>query len=165
MVSALYGVLLYCGNQREAAGEALSFAQNAAFLVGDMESYEQVRRLLGILQIDSRPRISDPNPASETSASEGKPAVVAFIPSLDGASGAANEYGVPRAMYTRALLHRAMLFADKIAIFPNILTNSNVFVNEILFGGRDELDRFYADFISPVIVHDNPKIEREPLLP
>lgn len=154
VISALYGMILYCGNQLRAAGEALSFAQSAAYLVGDLQTYDLIQELLSTLQLATRAIGATQTPTIEPSASEERRPVIAFIPSLDNVNAKANLYGVPPVLFTRALLHRAMLFADKIAISPNVLTNSNVFVNDILFAGRGEMDRFYLDFLQPIIVHE-----------
>lgn len=144
VISALYGLLLFCGKQQQAAGEALSFAQNAAYLVGDLQPYFMIEDLMGKLGIT---RNSSQLPVPEH---DDTSPVIAFIPSLDNVSAKANLYGVPPALFLRALLHRAILFADKIAIPSNVLANSSVFLNEVLFGGRDEANEFYLSFLHAV---------------
>jgi hypothetical protein len=53
-----------------------------------------------------------------------------------------------------------MLSCDKIAVGSNVIINSSVFVNDILFGGKDQSDQFFLSFIHPIVVHENPNIER-----
>src|SRR5690348_16801566 len=53
VISALYGLLLFSSGQLRAGFEALSFAQNAAYLVGDLESSESTRSLIDILDKSS----------------------------------------------------------------------------------------------------------------
>lgn len=159
VLSALYGVLLYCAGQDQAAKEILSYARNAAYLVGDLQSHQMVSELISGLPFAARH-----SPASSPTKAQYKPdsSILAFLPSLDNVSAKANQYGIPPGLFARAMLHRAMLFADRIAVSSNVLTNSAVFVNEILFGGREELSSFYLEFLQPVIVSDNPN-EAQPI--
>ncbi|KAM0715007.1 hypothetical protein Q7P37_009472 [Cladosporium fusiforme] len=164
VLSALYGVLLYCGEQQRAAKELLSYARNAAYLVGDLQSHQMIGGLIASLPFsaqDSPASSSTPSPTKMQHTIDGP--VLAFLPSLDNVSAKANQNGVPPGIFVRALMHRAMLFADRIAVNSNVFTNSAVFINEILFGGREELNEFYLDFIQPVIVSDNPS-ETSPIL-
>ncbi|KAF2766269.1 hypothetical protein EJ03DRAFT_354095 [Teratosphaeria nubilosa] len=156
VISALYGLTLFHGQQRQAAGEALAFAQNAAFLVGDLQSHQALKSLLSTLTITNR----TPAPLPSTPTSSPSTAIHAFIPALDNVNSKANLYGVPPALFLRALLHRAMLFADKIIVSSNVIVNSNVFVSEILFGGRDVAEAFYLHAIRPIVVHEDPDMRR-----
>jgi hypothetical protein len=159
-VSALYGLLLYCGCQQRPAKELFSYARNVAYLVGDLQSYQMVGTLIASLPFSARDLpISSP---TKTRQMPGGP-ILAFLPSQDNVSAKANQYGVPPGIFVRALLHRALLFADRIVIGSNVLINSAVFVDEILFGGRGKLNSFYLDFLQPVIVSDNPE-EAQPIL-
>jgi hypothetical protein len=146
----LYGLLLYCGGQQRAAGEALSFAQNAAYLVGDLESFQLTRKLIDGFKLRNSSHQSQ-QPKTETGDVQPGPSAIAIIPSLDNVNAKANQYGVPPALFLRALLHRGILFADSIAIPPNVLTNSSVFINELLFGGNDHANSFYLGFLHPLL--------------
>lgn len=160
VLSALYGVLLYCGGQQQPAKELLSYARNAAYLVGDLQSHEIVGALLASLPVSARSSLAS-TPTRMQYMPDGQ--ILAFLPSLDNVSAKANQYGVPPGIFVRALMHRALLFADRVAVGSNVLTNSAVFLHEIMFGGRDELNSFYLDFLQPVIVSDNPN-EAQPIL-
>ncbi|KAF2469749.1 uncharacterized protein BDR25DRAFT_356007 [Lindgomyces ingoldianus] len=150
VISALYGLLLFCGGQERAASEALSFAQNTAYLVGDLQASDMTKSLLEKLNLRKAPSEYQ-LPKSKLEDTQRTSSVVAFIPSLDNVSAKANQYGVPPALFLRGLLHRAILFADSIAIPPNVLTNSSVFINELLFSSKDHLNTFYLNFLHPVI--------------
>lgn len=160
VLSALYGVLLYCGCQQQPARELLSYARNAAYLVGDLQSHQMIGELIAGLPFSARSSATSSPIKTQHAPDDG---MLAFLPSLDNVSAKANQYGVPPGIFVRALMHRALLFADRIAVGSNVLVNSAVFNNEILFGGREELNTFYLDFLQPVIVSDNPN-EEQPIL-
>ena len=58
---------------------------------------------------------------------------VAFISELDNVNVEVSCFGILPGHYTRALLSRSILFPDGVAVPPNILTDSSVFITEILF--------------------------------
>jgi len=157
VITALYGLLLFCGGQQRAAGEALSFAKNAAYLVGDLESHNLVCETLSRLGLSERARRElklspvvrdEAGPASST---------VAFISSFDNVNAVSSRYGVPPVLSLRAILHRAMLFADSIAAPQNVLLNESNLVNQLLFDTGEKLNDFYASFLRPVMfLHDTP---------
>jgi hypothetical protein len=153
VVSGLYGLLLYISGQSRAAFEALSFAQNATYLVGDMESYEATRNLIQRLNLKSF-LLEHESPTAERGDNDLPPSVITFIPTLDNVSAKANQYGVPPELFLRALLHRTILFTDNVAIPPNVMTNSSVFVNQLLFRDTDIPNTFYLDFMHPVMARN-----------
>ncbi|OAL26688.1 hypothetical protein AYO22_04041 [Fonsecaea multimorphosa] len=160
VISSLYGLLLFCGKQQRAAGEALAFAQNFAYLVGDLQSSKLIEQLIHALKIKSRSKSGE----QPTGQKREDSALTAFIPSLDNVNAKANLYGVPPSLFFRALLHRAMLFADRIAIPPQLLTNSKEFVGEVLFGGTDEAKTFYLSFLCPIVPETGDQDEARSLL-
>ena len=163
VVSALYGVLLLCGCQNEAAADALSFAQNVAYLVGDLQSHQLIQELVTRLEAERRPDPITRAHSIERQYSRTTQSITAFIPSLDNVLAKANQYGAPPALFLRALLHRAILFADKIAIGPNVIVNSSVFVNDVLFGSTDTINTFYLNYLYPIVwlKPDGPEPDRQ----
>ena len=147
--------MLFSSGQLRAAFEALSFAQNAAYLVGDLESSIATKKLIEILDRSSRFTMPE-SPTMERGDFGFNASVISIIPTLDNVSAKANQYGVPPAMFLRALLHRAILFSDNIAVPPNVITNSSIFINQLLFGGTDELRTFYLDFLHPFMLRNTP---------
>lgn len=161
VLSSLYGLLLLCGKQQRAAREALAFAQNSAYLVGDLQSSELIENLNRDRDIRSRSESGEQPTGQKPEDS----ALTAFIPSLDNVNAKANLYGVPPSLFFRALLHRAMLFADRIAIPPQVLTNSKEFVDGVLFGGADEAKMFwYLSFLCPIVPQTEDQDEARSLL-
>jgi hypothetical protein len=163
VISALYSLVLFSGGQLRAAFEALSFAQNAAYLVGDLESSNATKKLIDILDKSSQFTMPE-SPTMERGDFGFNASVLSIIPTLDNVSAKANQYGVPPAMFLRALLHRAILFSDNIAVPPNVITNSSIFINQLLFGGTDELRTFYLDFLHPFMLRNTPDEQETAIL-
>jgi hypothetical protein len=77
--------------------------------------------------------------------------LVAFSPSMDNVNSKMNRFGVSPQSYIRAILHRSVLLADGMVVPPNIVTNSTVFVDEILFQGEiDQLNVVCIQHIFPI---------------
>ncbi|KIW89484.1 uncharacterized protein Z519_09640 [Cladophialophora bantiana CBS 173.52] len=150
VVSALSGLAMLCGGKMEDAVRALRISSGVAWLVGNYESRHLIEDVLtAILQ---ERRASTESRLVKTSATQRSAKCVAFSPSMDNVNAKMNRFGVPPENYMRALLHRSILFADGMAVPPNTITNSTVFVDEILFQGqRDQLDEVYMRHIFPIL--------------
>jgi len=100
-------------------------------------------------------------PAVESGPQGQQPAdkLIAFLPGLDNVSAKTNDFGIPPVYYLKAQLNRARLFADTLAVMPNVFTNSSVFVNEIVFQGKDSLDTELLSRICPVMSIDTKEKE------
>jgi len=172
VVSALCGLFLLSRNQSSQAEQALDRAANEAWLVGDFTAYQllsdQKKALLDI-EPTARALQTSPNEVSDLGPAVDAPAIdapavesglqgqqpadklIAFLPGLDNVSAKTNDFGIPPVYYLRAQLNRARLFADTLAVMPNVFTNSSVFVNEIVFQGKDSLDIELLSRIRPVM--------------
>ncbi|KAI9774260.1 MAG: hypothetical protein M1840_004154 [Geoglossum simile] len=163
VISALYGLILYCGGCLESALEQLRFSSAAAWLVGDIDTYRLLIETINSLPKPTTTTTTTTTPTtkvprtregveSEDLIEEESSTYMAFIPAMDNPNSKLNRYGVPPAQYMRALLHRAILFSDYVALPLNVLTNSSVFINEILFNYTlDTPNEFYLQYIVPIL--------------
>ncbi|KAE8363803.1 hypothetical protein BDV27DRAFT_158419 [Aspergillus caelatus] len=140
------------GNEKVASLEALRHAFNIAWLVGDRGAQDALGNIIRFIEKQSLDTVQ----AGDTNVNDQSPLDlpaenVAFI-DLDNVSMEINKYDVPPEKFIRALLHRAILFTDAIALTPNVLTNSRVFIHEVLFhGGSNKPDKFYLQFLRPLL--------------
>ncbi|KIW76491.1 hypothetical protein Z517_11237 [Fonsecaea pedrosoi CBS 271.37] len=150
VVSALSGLAMLCGGKMEEAARALRISSGIAWVVGNYESRHLIEDLLASI-LHERQASSGSRP-TKASAMHRSAKCVAFSPSMDNVNSKMNRFGVPPENYMRALLHRSILFADGMVVPPNTITNSTVFVDEILFQGeRDQLDEVYIRHVFPML--------------
>ncbi|OAP65496.1 hypothetical protein AYL99_01468 [Fonsecaea erecta] len=150
VVSALSGLALLCGGKVEEAARALRISSGVAWVVGNYESRHLIEDVLAAI-LRQRPASTKPRLAN-TMARQPSAKCVAFSPSLDNVNAKMNRFGVPPENYMRALMHRSILFADGMVVPPNTITNSTVFVDEILFQGeRNQLDEVYIRHVFPIL--------------
>ncbi|OQV01042.1 SIR2-like domain-containing protein [Cladophialophora immunda] len=150
VVSALSGLAMLCGGKMEEAARALRISSGVAWVVGNYESRHLIEDVLAAI-LHQPAASTKPKPAN-TSGVQQSAKCVAFSPSLDNVNAKMNRFGVPPENYMRALLHRSILFADGMVVPPNTITNSTVFVDEILFQGeRDQLDEVYMRHVFPIL--------------
>ena len=132
VLSCLAGLILLCCGQNEAAQRALDISSSTAWIVGDFETHVLIRDSIPTLIPVGPPGPSD-NDTGYLKQTEKLSTYVAFNSELDNVNSKMNRFGIPPGHYTRALLNRSILFTDGLVVPPNILTNSSVFVGEILF--------------------------------
>jgi hypothetical protein len=149
VVSALCGLILICGNQLQVAVKAFEASAATAWLVGDFQIYQLLKETITEVQAashTSKVQDTDDTNVSKTSS------FVALIPAMDNINAKMNRFGIPPASYIRALLHRSILFADGMAIPPNILANSTVFLDEVLFqGDLNVCNETYLQHLFPMM--------------
>lgn len=141
---------MLCGGKVEEATRALEISSGVAWLVGNYEDYRLLEALIAAIlhkehnSMDVRPK----TPGSPHQIGR----FVAFSPAMDNVNSKMNRFGVPPQNYMRALLHRSILFAEGMVVPPNTITNSTVFIDEILFQGElDQLNEVYIQHIFPVL--------------
>ena len=151
VLSCLGGLILLCCGQNEAAQRALDISSSTAWIVGDFETHVLIRDSIPILIPAGPPGPSDKDTGDLVQAE--KPSTyVAFNSELDNVNSKMNRFGIPPGHYTRALLNRSILFTDGLTVSPNILTNSSVFVSEILFpNDRQEYNNHILQHVYPLL--------------
>ena len=120
VLSCLSGLILLCSDQAQAALRAFDISSTTAWMVGDFETHELIRDAI-------------PKDTGDLVGIEKLSTYIAFISELDNVNAKINRFGIPPEHYVRALLNRSILFTDGLAVPPNILTDSSVFINKILF--------------------------------
>ena len=150
VISALSGLAMLCGGDLEGAAKSLEISSGIAWLIGNYEHHQLIESLKKAV-VRALPALSDvyiddyPSPAASTRC-------IAFSPAMDNVNSKMNKYGVPPQNYMRALLHRSILFADGMIVPANIITNSTVLVDEVLFQGeRDQLNETYIRHLYPTL--------------
>lgn len=128
--------------------------------MGEFETHVLIRDSIPILILAGVPVSSDKD-TGDLMHAEKLSTYVAFNSELDNVNSKMNRFGIPPGHYTRALLNRSILFTDGVAVPPNILTNSSVFVSEILFqAGRQECNNHILQHLYPLLppsVQGHPK--------
>ena len=137
VLSCLGGLLLLCNGQNQPALRALDRASSTAWIVGDFDTHVLIEQSIPIL-IPAGPTVSSDTDTGDLVDVGKLSTYVAFISELDNVNAKINRFGIPPGHYTRALLSRSILFADGVAVPPNILTNSSVFISEIFFPNDGE---------------------------
>ena len=151
VLSCLAGLILLCCGQNEAAQRALDISSSTAWIVGDFETHVLIRDSIPILIPVGPPGPSD-NDTGYLKQTEKLSTYVAFNSELDNVNSKMNRFGIPPGHYTRALLNRSILFTDGLVVPPNILTNSSVFVGEILFiNGSQEYNNQILQHVYPLL--------------
>jgi hypothetical protein len=141
---------MLCGGEVDGAARALEISSGIAWLVGNYEHHQLIERLLKA--IFQAVRTSTDPEEDDTPDLEQTVGCIAFSPSMDNVNSKMNKYGVPPQNYMRALLHRSILFADGMILPANIISNSTVLVDEVLFQGeRDELNEVYIRHLYPAL--------------
>lgn len=150
VVSALAGLAALCGGELETAMRAFEIANGSALVVG---SYENSRLIEGVIAAIHRMKhFSSVTPHKGSKRPDGVRRFMAFSPAMDNVNSKMNRSGVPPQYYIRAILHRSILFADGMAVPANIISNSTVFVDEILFQGEiDQLNETYVQHVFPIL--------------
>lgn len=158
VLSALSGLAMLCAGNVEESTRALEISSGVAWLVGNFESHGLIETLLSALLQNQHNTPTEsihhynPGPENGNGNRNGNARCVAFSPAMDNVNSKMNRFGIPPENYMRALLHRSILFADGMVVAPNIITNSTVFVDEILFQGeRDQLHEVYIRHVFPVL--------------
>ncbi|ETI24903.1 hypothetical protein G647_04273 [Cladophialophora carrionii CBS 160.54] len=151
VVNALSGLAMLCGGEVDRAARALEISSGIAWLVGNYEHHQMIERLLKAI-------FQAPHTSTDAEEEDDAPApnqtvgCLAFSPAMDNVNSKMNKYGVPPQNYMRALLHRSILFADGMILPANIISNSTVLVDEVLFQGeRDELNEVYLRHLYPAL--------------
>ena len=160
VLSCLGGLILFCSGQNEAAQRALDISSSTAWIVSDFETHVLIRDLIPIL-IPAGPPVSSEKDTGDLVQAEKLSTYVAFNSDLDNVNSKMNRFGIPPGHYTRALLNKSILFTEGIAVPPNILTNSSVFVSEIRFPyDRSEYNSHILQHVYPLLpqsVQEHPK--------
>ncbi len=150
VLSALSGLVMLLAGHPDQARTAFETSSGVAWVVGDYESYGLLENILRVmLRHESR--------SSEGQGIVREPAIhtkrlLAFRPSMDNVNSKMNRFGVPPQNYMRAILHRSLLFADGMAVPANTISNSTVFVEEVLFQGeRDQINTTYMRHVFPIL--------------
>jgi hypothetical protein len=132
VVDCLSGLILLCGDQVQGSLRALDMSSSTAWMVGDFETHELIGNSISTL-VSDLPLLPSLENTGEGKEDEKPSTFTAFIPELDNVNAKMNAFGVPPELYVRALLNRSILFSDGFVCPPNILANSSVFVNGVLF--------------------------------
>ncbi|EXJ60267.1 hypothetical protein A1O7_04419 [Cladophialophora yegresii CBS 114405] len=151
VVSALSGLAMLCGGEVNGAARALEISSGIAWLVGNYEHHQSIEGLLKVMFQAVRTSV-DVEEEEDSPACKQTVGCLAFSPAMDNVNSKMNKYGVPPQNYMRALLHRSILFADGMILPANIISNSTVLVDEVLFQGeRDELNEVYIRHLYPAL--------------
>ena len=151
VLSCLSGLILLCSGQAQAALRAFDISSSTAWMVGDFETHELIRDAIPSLVLGPPPVLSDKD-TGDLVGIEKLSTYVTFISELDNVNAKMNRFRIPPEHYVRALLNRSILFTDGFAVPPNILTNSSVFVSEILFqNDRQEYNSQILQHLFPLL--------------
>jgi hypothetical protein len=150
VVSALSGLAMLCGGEWEAAMRAFRISNGFAWVVGDYECRQLIEGVMAAIphtkHFSSVTTYTGPKIPDEVRR------LVAFSPAMDNVNSKMNRFGVPPQDYIRAVLHRSVLFADGMVVPVNVIANSTVFVDEILFQGEiDQLNEVYIQHVFPIL--------------